>query len=204
MAYSLCLLFVLILRLPSALANSQDTITQTMTNVKAWQDLDLCARNCFQSWELGCWIASLDTTIGCGDSNICSELAINGCYCRTDKQSVATSYLSLCVSSACTVGDPQVDINSAVGIYTGYCAGLGYEVVTGLPASVAATTTPSTNQGPTQTVYVTKTTSGSKRSLSTCYFICLAQAILTVGEFSAVIDLVTPEPAISEKIAVYH
>jgi hypothetical protein len=118
------LLPILALLFRDTAANSA---TQTISNLAAWQSLDACAQSCFQHGEgIGCTWAPLDAQLGCSKT-FCSELAVNDCYCRTDKQSAATSYLSSCISRACTIGDPGVDVNSGVGIYKGYCTSLGYQ-----------------------------------------------------------------------------
>jgi hypothetical protein len=116
-----------------------NTSIQTIASLTEWQNLDPCAQSCFQHGEgVGCTWAPLDSNaLGCG-APYCSEQAANDCYCRSDKQAVATSYLSSCIKKACTIGDPLIDINSGVSIYEGYCTSLGYLAA---PANVAATTT---------------------------------------------------------------
>jgi hypothetical protein len=128
--------------------------TQSIASDTAWQAMDPCARACFQTWVAGCWAPALDGILGC-DSNYCLY-ASNDCYCRADHQPVAVSYLSSCVSKSCTVGDAQIDVNSAVTVYDGYCSSNGY--LPTAPATTSAQTTP----GPTvtTTVYVTKPSSG--------------------------------------------
>jgi hypothetical protein len=125
-----------------------NTSTQTITNVPAFQNLDACAQSCFQYKGGGCTWGIMDSTVlGCAKQECFSELAVNDCYCRTDKQSVATAYLSSCISKACTVGDPMVDVSSGVGIYEGYCTSLGYQAAAA-PANVEATTTAATGTSP--------------------------------------------------------
>jgi hypothetical protein len=132
------LLLFLFLLFRKSLAN---TSTQTITNVVAFQNLDGCAQSCFQYKGGGCTWGVMDSTIlGCAKQECFSELAVNDCYCRTDKQSVATAYLSSCISKACTVGDPMIDVSSGVGIYEGYCTSLGY-LAPAAPVNVEATTT---------------------------------------------------------------
>ena len=66
----------------------------------------------------------LEDPLGCGYG--CSIPGINDCICRSDKQSVGASFLSSCISKACTVGNPNIDVSSGVAIYTNYCGSLGY------------------------------------------------------------------------------
>jgi hypothetical protein len=129
-----------------------NTEPQTITSLAAYQELDPCAQACFyyNAFVPGCTYG-VEVHIGC--SWACYTGAANDCFCRADKQSVATSFLSSCISAGCTVGEQQIDVNSGVGIYTGYCSSLGYGVVAG--------TTPSPSivplASPTTTVYVTTT-----------------------------------------------
>jgi hypothetical protein len=143
----------------NAAVQAQSIGTQSIASDAAWQAMDPCARTYFQTWVAGCWAPQLDGILGC-DSNYCLY-ASNECYCRADHQPVAVSYLNSCVSKSCTVGNAQIDINSAVTVYDGYCTSNGYS------ATAPATTPAQTTQGPiaTTTVYVTKTSSGVSLSL---------------------------------------
>jgi len=129
-----------------------NTEPQTITSLAAYQELDPCAQACFyfNAFVPGCTYG-VEVHIGC--SWACYTGAANDCFCRADKQSVATSFLSSCISAGCTVGDQQIDVSSGVGVYTGYCSSLGYGVVAG--------TTPSPSivplVSPTTSVYVTTT-----------------------------------------------
>ena len=134
------------------LSAEANTEPQTITSLAAYQELDPCAQACFyfNAFVPGCTYG-VEVHIGC--SWACYTGAANDCFCRADKQSVATSFLSSCISAGCTVGEQQIDVNSGVGIYTGYCSSLGYGVVAG--------TTPSPSIVPlasaTTSVYVTTT-----------------------------------------------
>jgi hypothetical protein len=131
--------------------------TQSIASDASWQAIDLCAQDCFQTWVAGCWAPALDIFLQCvGVATPFCTYASNDCYCRADHQPVAVSYLSSCVSKSCTVGDAQIDVNSAITVYDGYCSSNGYL------ATAPATTSAQTTQGPivTTTVYVTKPSSG--------------------------------------------
>src|SRR5277367_3817072 len=86
---------------PLIFAGDLATSTQTVASVAPYSALDPCARSCFQYWLAGCWAPVLDAALGCA-SEYCT-LADNYCMCRTDHQPVATSFLSRCISSSCTV-----------------------------------------------------------------------------------------------------
>lgn len=52
----------------------------------------------------------------------CGETAINGCYCKTDYASSATSYISNCVSTGCSdLQDVSGEVKTIVDLYNGYC-----------------------------------------------------------------------------------
>jgi hypothetical protein len=138
-----------------------NTEPQTITSLTAYQELDPCAQDCFyfNAFVPGCTYG-VEVHIGC--SWACYTGAANDCFCRADKQSVATSFLSSCISAGCTVGDQQIDVSSGVGVYTGYCSSLGYGVVAGTTPSpsivpLASTTTSvyvATTMYVTTTIYV--------------------------------------------------
>lgn len=93
-----------------------NTNPQTIISLVAYQELDPCAQACyfFSAYVPGCTY-SVEVHIGC--SWACYTGASNDCFCRADKQSVATSFLSSCISSACTVGNKQINVNSGVGTF---------------------------------------------------------------------------------------
>jgi hypothetical protein len=134
---------VLLLRLTAA-----NTSEQTVASVPAFKHLDPCAQGCFFNiGSQGAFFGNLEGAIGCSWNY--QNPGINDCYCRTDKQPVATSYLSSCIANACTVGNPSIDINSGVGIYVGYCQSLGYLTPGEAPATVSATATQAEGVGTT-------------------------------------------------------
>jgi len=138
--------------------------TQSIVSDASFQAIDLCAQNCFQTWVAGCWNPLLDIYLQCvAEATPYCTMASNDCYCRADHQPVAESYLSSCISKSCTVGNAQIDVNSAITVYEGYCASNGYSATA--PASTPAQTT---SQGPiaTTTAYVTKPSSGHSPRLA--------------------------------------
>jgi hypothetical protein len=139
-----------------------------------------CAGSC-----LGCDNAAhqLQDGLGCGVD------PPNECWCRTDLFTLATSYLSSCVSSSCTVGGWQSDYSSAERFYESYCRGAGFTAVLNTPANTAATTTVDPNAPTvTQVTYVTQTStytsSGTSNSGGEWVFFTALVASLIVGIFS--------------------
>jgi hypothetical protein len=138
-----------------SLTRAQDTLVQTIFSLDIFSSQKPCAQNCFTTgpgFVGGCFADIVGDALGCVNDDACglgsSGLAPNDCYCRTDLQSVAESFLTACVKSACTVGDSSIDISSAGSIYDYYCSSLGF------PVSVSASTTQESSQA-TTTVYVT-------------------------------------------------
>jgi hypothetical protein len=126
------LVTVLLFCLAPAIA--QSTALQTINSLEVFSSQKPCAQACFSANNgYNCQEDVLASVIGC--QNSCNTNAPNYCYCRTDLQSVAESYLTSCVRSACTVGDSSIDISSAGSIYSYYCSSIGF------PAPVPATTT---------------------------------------------------------------
>jgi hypothetical protein len=139
-----------------SLIRAQPTDVQTIFSLDIFSSQKPCAQDCFTEgpgFVGGCFEDLVGNAIGCvppgGECGLgSSALAPNSCYCRTDLQRAAESFLTACVKSACTVGDSSIDISSAGSIYEYYCTSLGY------PLNVPATTTQE-NQQATTTVYVT-------------------------------------------------
>jgi hypothetical protein len=121
------LVSVLLFCLAPAIA--QSTTTQTINSLNVFSSQKPCAQACFLSNGYDV----LASVIQCNYAY--STNAPNYCYCRTDLQPVAESYLTSCVKSQCTVGDSSIDISSAGSIYRSYCSSNGY------PINVPATTT---------------------------------------------------------------
>lgn len=133
-----------------SLTLAQNTAFQTIYSLDFYSSQKPCAQQCFINTGLGCHVDTVASAIGC-EYNACSANygAPNNCYCRIDLQSVAESFLTSCVKSACTVGDSSIDISSAGSIYNYYCSSLGF------PSTVPATTTTPGGAQATTTVYVT-------------------------------------------------
>lgn len=129
---------------------AQDTTPQTIYSLSAFTMQKPCAQDCFTFSQLGCISDVLAGAIGC-QNNYCSANfgAPDNCYCRTDLQSAAESFLTSCVSKSCTVGDSSIDVSSAGSIYENYCSSKGF------PVAAAATTTPAASVQAATTVYVT-------------------------------------------------
>jgi hypothetical protein len=103
--------------------------TQSLYSEDLFKQQRSCAQGCF----------------GCCSDNVagdlsCPEPVLNSCYCRSDLQPVAVSYISSCVSSACSSN--TVDIQSATSLYQAYCVSNGYTEIT----TSTSTYTPSTSQ----------------------------------------------------------
>jgi hypothetical protein len=137
-----------------AFTRAQNTQLQTIFSLAIYSSQKPCAQGCFIRGD-DCFQDIVGDAIGCVNDNVCglgsSALAPIECYCRTDLQAVAESFLASCVKNACTVGDSSIDISSAGSIYSSYCSAA-------LAASVPATTTQDGTSGqPITTMYVTTT-----------------------------------------------
>jgi hypothetical protein len=133
-----------------SLTRAQDTPLQSIFSLSIFSSQKPCAQACFINGPIdGCFADAVGDALMCVNDDECGlgtrGLAPNSCYCRTDLQSVAESFLTSCVGSACTVGDSSVDISSAGSIYGYYCSSLGFLV------SAASTTTRETSQATTTT-----------------------------------------------------
>jgi hypothetical protein len=124
------MLFLLLFFVFYAAAGQSDTVT--ITDFTSYNDLRPCAaQSCieygFDSIVFAYYLAS---AIGC-DTEIAPE---NNCFCRSDLINSGATWLSSCVSSACS-GDTN-DATSAMSIYLAYCSQAGY-----VPASAPVETT---------------------------------------------------------------
>lgn len=175
-------------------AIAQDNTAQTINSLNVFSSQKPCAQQCFSANGYYCQVDVLASVIGC--QNACNTNAPNYCYCRTDLQLVAQSYLTSCIKSLCTVGDPSVDISSAASIYGYYCSSNGYPV--NVPATTTqdnaqATTTQNSAQAPTTqggaqataTAYVTVYSPNGASSAGLAYFtvahICVLFSLISVG-----------------------
>jgi hypothetical protein len=95
--------------------------TQSLYSEDLYKQQRSCAQCCFE----GCCCINDDLVAG-GLS--CPSPVLNSCYCRGDLQAAAVSYISSCVSSACS--SDTVDIQSATSLYQAYCVSNGYPPIT--------------------------------------------------------------------------
>jgi hypothetical protein len=109
--------------------------TQSLYSEDLYKQQRSCAQCCFE----GCCCVNDDLVAG-GLS--CPSPVLNSCYCRGDLQAAAVSYISSCVSSACS--SDTVDIQSATSLYQAYCVSNGYPPIT--TSTSTSTYTPSASQ----------------------------------------------------------
>ncbi|KAF2014044.1 hypothetical protein BU24DRAFT_452812 [Aaosphaeria arxii CBS 175.79] len=114
-------LFILLsICLAGVIAQGADQVTLS-ASIKSRADYSLlpkCVNQCL--WDIG----DNDTNDIGGDLAIhlsCGSPWINGCYCRGASAATAFSFITSCASYLCTTPKAS-DINSAVGVYTGYCS----------------------------------------------------------------------------------
>lgn len=70
----------------------------------------------------------------------CGADAVNGCYCKVDYASSASSCVSSCVSSRCSaIGDVTKDLETMMDLYDNYCKTANVEVSI-TPTAIAAST----------------------------------------------------------------
>ena len=86
----------------------------------------------------------------------CGAGAMNGCYCKADFASSASSYISACVSDGCSaIGDVTGEVKTMMDLYDGYCKTANVDVSTTAPiepaASTAAASTAATSTAATST-----------------------------------------------------
>jgi hypothetical protein len=121
----------------------QGDATVTITAAPAYSQQRPCARNCFV-WV---YVAGVNTILPLAGNLGCDLNTLeNGCFCRSDLESQATSFLSDCVSSTCS-GSTAVDIQTAQSIYLDYCSSNGYTLATATPASGAPANTQQGSSG---------------------------------------------------------
>ncbi|KAH6723721.1 hypothetical protein BKA61DRAFT_15079 [Leptodontidium sp. MPI-SDFR-AT-0119] len=114
----------------------------SITDESAFSSQRRCAQGCMGSSDSGPLFLASELS--------CAKPYDNSCFCRSDLQQKAESYLKSCVNSACT---NTLDASSAVSIYDAYCTSAGFVK--------AAVTTAATTAG-TQTAQ-----SSSANSMST-------------------------------------
>ncbi|RLM00031.1 hypothetical protein CFD26_107873 [Aspergillus turcosus] len=147
---------IIVLLLACVLVAGINNSPQTLASLDAYSKQEPCATSCFYEYQGACSDDLVGSVLGCAQN--CISWASNDCYCRTDYQSIATSYLYTCVSKGCTRGDSSIDISSATSLYDSYCSNLGY---------VAAATTTEHLAGPTTAGPTTMPSPSSPESSTT-------------------------------------
>lgn len=122
---------ILLLALLSLAHANYDTSVVTITSLGSFSLQRQCAQICIGNeflfaYQLGC-----------------TSPALNGCFCRSDLGSSASTILSSCLA-VLTCSD-AADRSSAMGVYNEYCGSVSAENA-GI-AQVSATTTDSTGSG---------------------------------------------------------
>ena len=100
---------------------SDPPATQSLYSEDLYKQQRSCAQGCFVT----CCNGYEDDI---ANDLSCPNPVLNSCYCRGDLQAVAVSYISSCVSSACS--SDTVDIQSATSLYQAYCVSNGYPPIT--------------------------------------------------------------------------
>jgi hypothetical protein len=122
--------------------NAQQAII-TITDTPAYNSAASCVRNCV--WDVG---AYHDVIVALG----CTAPWYNDCLCRTDGTAIASSFLSSCVNEECTA--PTQDPNSAISLYSGYCANANAVSVATTTVATGTGGVPTTAVGSTNTLSV--------------------------------------------------
>ncbi|KAF4633300.1 hypothetical protein G7Y89_g4817 [Cudoniella acicularis] len=167
------------------LADGQETIR----SVDAYSLQRACAQLCFWSWNGGP-VDNIGSVIGCA-----GVPALDSCYCRADQQSVGQQYLSSCIKSGCpTGGNVKIDISTAVGIYSNYCAGQGYTA-----EAVVVTTAAVTVAGTTSSAQAGSSVTTSSRAASST-----GSAVVTVPTATGAVVAVGTNPTITSANSTAH
>jgi hypothetical protein len=88
----------------------------TITAFSDYQSQRTCVQSCYflAVYGGGDLVAN---ALKCPEPNV---WALNNCWCRSDLQSIAVSYLFSCANAGCSSN--SVDVNAATSLYTAYCA----------------------------------------------------------------------------------
>lgn len=126
----------------ASVAQQTNTHQQIFT-LDAFSLQQTCVQSCFTYDLSGCTTDLVGSAIGCS-INSCTLAtgqfgALDSCYCRSDLQVAAESWLAACIKKSCTVGDTSANAASATSIYLDYCGSKGYA------------TTPAENSDPNTT-----------------------------------------------------
>jgi hypothetical protein len=103
----------------------------TIISENGYKQLRQCAQFCV--WHAGAVDDLMAEGLGC------TSPWVNDCLCRLDLAPIASSFVSKCCSSRCTIGSADGDVSSAIGVYNTYCQANGFAVA-GAGAAVASTT----------------------------------------------------------------
>lgn len=133
-------------------ANADATVS--IANQPAYSRLRPCAQPCIWCGEY--WLINCPGgAVGINNALTCNGL--DSCFCRTDLQGSAASYLTTCINSQCNTND--VDVSAGVSLYDGYCgvdgATLDNYPTTGTAAVGTTTLTATPGGTPTVVVYST-------------------------------------------------
>ena len=153
--------------LPVALgaqSSSGPTAYVSISDSTAYATARPCAAGCL--WDnTDIWTCGVNS----GWYDVAQELqcgcdALNACYCGEDNAASASSYISSCVSSACS-NFPQ-ETNSAISLYDNYCATANVAVSTtsdtSLPSRTASSAVASTASSTTSLHRTTQTSSSGQ------------------------------------------
>lgn len=130
----------------SSAGGNGPTATVTITNDLSYITGRGCAVGCLWNINARDYIdikgyRDLGFELSCGDP------AINGCYCKTDYASSATSYISNCVDERCSDlgGGLTEEVKTIEALYDGYCETANIDPRTTAAELSTATEGPSTD-----------------------------------------------------------
>jgi len=102
----------------------------SITDGSAFSSLRSCARSCIGSTQSGPLFLASELS--------CPSPYDNSCFCRSDLQQKADSYLSSCINRVCS---NTLDANSGASIYDAYCTSAGHVVVAATTGTQSTLTT---------------------------------------------------------------
>ena len=149
-----------------AQSSSGPTAYVSISDSPAYATARPCAAGCL--WDnTDIWTCGVNS----GWYDVAQELqcgcdALNACYCGEDNAASASSYISSCVSSACS-NFPQ-ETNSAINLYNNYCATANVAVSatsdTSLPSLTASSVAASVASSTTSPHRTTQTSSSGQEA----------------------------------------
>ncbi|KAL8790721.1 MAG: hypothetical protein Q9195_006199 [Heterodermia aff. obscurata] len=152
--------------LPTALGaqSSGPTAPVSISDTPAYTTARPCAAGCL--WDnTDIWTCGVNA----GWYDVAQELqcgcdALNACYCAKDNAASASSYLSSCVSSACS-NFPQ-ETSSAIDLYNDYCAtanvAVAVETTSDTTSPAVAASSSTTTASPRRTIQTTTASSSGQ------------------------------------------